>query len=438
MDIRPSLFGLLSALGAAVSVATAAPSVEWHGATEIAKGRGEKGPWRQNESRYDYVDDPTVALDRQGDIYVAWVEQGRKDVLFQRLAADDARPRGAPVNVSRNPDTFSWLPRMVVLPDQRVLMLWQEIIFSGGSHGGDILFASSDDGGRTFTEPMNLSRSIGGDGKGRIARDVWHNGSFDIVATNDAVYAVWTEYDGPLWLARSFDAGKTFTPPQRIAPNAAPTRAPALALSPDGTVYLAWTTGTDEGADIQLAISTDRGATFSEPRAIAPSASYSDAPKLAVDRNGVLHLVYAESDGGPFGRFHIRYTRSTDGARTFDPTRDISRASAGAAAYPALGIDARGNVHVIWELCPGLGEGPRGLGYAISHDGGHRFTSPATVPDSADAGGGTNGSQQGLLMQKLAVNDARQVAVVNSALKRNKHSRVWLIQGRIFPLVPNH
>jgi hypothetical protein len=38
-------------------IAFAAP-IKWQGISEIAEGRGEKGPWQQNESRYDYVDDP--------------------------------------------------------------------------------------------------------------------------------------------------------------------------------------------------------------------------------------------------------------------------------------------------------------------------------------------------------------------------------------------
>ena len=60
----------------------------------------------------------------------------------------------------------------------------QEIIFSGGSHG-DMLFARSDDNDATFSEPLNLSRSMGGDGKGRINVKVWHNGSPDLVSGPD-------------------------------------------------------------------------------------------------------------------------------------------------------------------------------------------------------------------------------------------------------------
>jgi len=141
------------------------------------QGSGTRGPWQQNESRYDFVDDPAVALARDGTVLVAWVDQLRKAVVVQRRAADGTAV--SPVGVDRQPATFSWIPRLAIAPDaqQQVYALWQEIIFSGGSHGGDMLLARSTDGGRSFSTPLNISSSRGGDGKGRITPEIWHNGS---------------------------------------------------------------------------------------------------------------------------------------------------------------------------------------------------------------------------------------------------------------------
>lgn len=434
------LFGCLSLLLALAFAARAgpAPAFTWQGSIDIAKGRGDRGPWQQNQSRFDYVDDPSVAIDERGEIAVAWVDQRQKAVLFQRYSADGKKQLEQPVNVSRQPETFSWLPRVAIAPDapRQVFVLWQEIIFSGGSHGGDILFARSDDGGRSFAASVNLSRSAGGDGKGRINKEIWHNGSLDLVAgPNGAVYAAWTEYDGPLWFSRSLDGGKTFSGPARVAEKSAsarPARAPSLAVAPDRTLYLAWTVGDNDAADIHLARSTDGGLTFGAPQRIAPSKTYSDAPKLAVDGAGVVHLVYAESSAGPFAAYQIRYTRSTDGARTFQPPRDISRPmpdSLASAAFPALSVDGEGRLYVLWELYRDPRQLPRGLALSVSTDGGTTFTKPGVVPGSIDAEGGFNGSSQGLLMKKLAVNRSGAVAIVNSSLKADSHSRVWLMRG---------
>jgi hypothetical protein len=399
------------------SASVAAGELAWQASTDIAAGRGERGPWRQNESRYDYVDDPAVAIDERGDIAVAWVDQGRKDVFFRRLST------GSAVNVSRSPATFSWLPRIAIAPSdaRRIFVLWQEIIFSGGSHGGDILFARSEDGGASFLQPVNLSNSVAGDGKGRMTKDLWHNGSLDLAAGADnAVYLAWTEYEGALWFTRSSDGGKTFSRLLRVSgDNSRPARAPSVAIAPDRTVYLAWTVGEDAAADIRVARSRDGGASFSEPRIVERSKAYSDAPKLAVDPAGNVHLVYADGD-------RIRYTRSADGARTFEAPRDISGARAG---FPSLGIDAKSNLYVLWELFQDHRHRRRGLALSVSRDAGRSFSAPAVVPESADRAGGWNGSHQGLLMKKLAVHRDGALAIVNSSLKDNERSRVWLMQA---------
>jgi hypothetical protein len=369
--------------------------------TEIATGGGERGPWRQNDSRYDYVDDPAVAIDEQGRAAVAWVDQRGKDVLL------------GGVNVSRSPATFSWLPRLA-LAGNRVLVLWQEIIFSGGSHGGEILFARSEDAGKSFSAPLNLSDSPAGDGKGRVTEDLWHNGSLDLaLGPGGAVYAAWTEYEGALWFRRSTDNGAAFDPRLKVH-DATPARAPSLAVV-GRTLHLAWTDG-----DIHVATSTNGGDTFGEPVRVTRSAGYTDAPRIAADSTGALHLVYAEDS-------RIMYTRSRDGGRTFEQARAISRPGAG---FPALGVDGANRVYVMYELFPGRQERPRGLGIVVSQDGGRTFPPPETVPGSADPAGAPNGSFQGLLMQKLAVNRRGDVAIVNSSLAEGKRSRVWLMQAR--------
>jgi hypothetical protein len=410
------------------AAAAAAGGIAWQDPIEVASGRGVRGPWQQNESNYDYVDDPSVAVGEQGAIGVVWVDQGRKDVFFRRYSPRGG-PAGEPVDVSRSPGTFSWLPRVVFAPGnpRLVFVLWQEIIFSGGSHGGDILFARSADGGATFSAPVNLSRSRAGDGKGRINRDVWHNGSLDLAAGADgALYAAWTEYEGTLWVARSRDAGASFEPPVRIAEPGGPARAPSLAVAPDATVFLAWTIGEKAAADIRLAKSADRGASWSAPHVVERTRAYSDAPKIALDRSGTVHMVYAESAGGPFDRYAVRYARSADGGRSFEPSRAISSVN---AAFPSLALDGKGSVYVTWELFHEARHRPRGLGFALSRDGGASFGSPGLIPGSADKPGHWNGSFQGLLMKKLAVGRDGAIAVVNSSLRDGDRSRVWLIRG---------
>jgi hypothetical protein len=330
--------------------------------------------------------------------------------------------------VSRSPATFSWLPRIAVDADRpgRVYLLWQEIIFSGGSHGGDMLFARSDNGGRTFSAPLNLSRSRGGDGKGRLSRDVWSNGSFDLaIGAGGSVIAAWTEYDGALWCARSLDAGASFTAPRRVAGDGrSPARAPALAAGRGTTVHLAWTVGEDAAARIRVARSTDGGASFDPPQLVGGQGR-ADAPGLAIDGAGSLHLVYALH--GPGGRSEVRHASAPGGGR-FGPARTLSGPAPGGAAYPQLASDGGAGLVVVWENMGPTGR-PRSLGIVRSRDGGRSFSVPAPIPGSSAPEGGSNGSQQGLLGRKLALDAAGRIAVVNSSLLPGRRSRVWLMRG---------
>lgn len=423
--------------GGIASAPAAHAELSWAEPVEVAAGGGRKGPWRMNASEFDFVDDPTVAINQGGVIGVTFADLTRHDIFFQAYGPDGGRRLDSPTNISRSPAIYSWLPRMAVSDGDpmEIYVLWQEIVFSGGSHGGEIFFARSSDGGKTFTEPVNLSNSLSGDGKGRLTQRYWDNGSLDLVlGPNGTLYAAWTEYEGTLWLRRSADGGRNFSMPLRIHPGdgGRPARGPALATAPEDTVYIAWAIGEDPAADIHLARSADGGRSFSQPGIVHESRGHSDAPGIAVDGKGIVHLVYAESPEGRFMRYHIRYTRSTDNGRSFaNPTviSDPESAAAGSANFPALELSGDNRLYVLFELFPERGHRSRGLGLASSDDGGRTFTPATTVPGSLDPEDGINGSQQGLLMRKLAVNDEGAIAVVNSTFISGKSSHVRLIRG---------
>jgi hypothetical protein len=404
-------------------------AVSWMRPVDVATGKAHAGPWQMNDSNFDYVDDPTVAIREDGTVGVAWCDNAKKDVFFQRFGVEGRPVLPAPVNVSQSPAIFSWLPRMVMAGEQ-VFLLWQEIVFSGGSHGGEIFFSRSRDGGRAFSAPINLSRSQGGDGKGRQSRDHWDNGSLDLVRGVDGkLFAAWTEYDGALWFSRSLDDGESFSTPVVIPESNEPAaRGPSLAATRQA-VYVAWAAGEEKSANLRLAISRDAGATFEPARVVFDGTARSDAPKLAVDPQGVLHLAYAEEDAGAS---QVYYARSKDKDGTFEAPRCLScKQERQAASFPSLSLGTDRQVYVLWQHHPSVTEASRGLALSLSDDGGHHFTSPALVPSTADPALGINGSRQGRLMRLVASNARGILAVVNSSFREGENSRIRLIVGRV-------
>ena len=410
--------------------------VVWKDPIDVASGDAHAGPWRMNESEFHYVDDPTVAIRQDGSIGVAWADNRRKDIFFQLYDSGGTPRLETPVDVSRSPKVFSWLPRLVMTSKDDVFVLWQEIVFSGGSHGGEAFFSRSYDGGKSFSAPMNLSNTTSGDGKGRLTAEHWDNGSLDLVASPDgALLAAWTEYEGALWVSRSSDRGQSFSQPVHVTGNRRqPARGPSLAVASGGTVYVAWTFGEDSAADIHFAVSSDHGRTFGRAQVVARTGGYSDTPKIAVDGHGISHLVYGESSTGFFGLQQVYYTRLRDKGGRFEEPRLLSASLARrkeGASFPSLAVDGPGNVYVVWEHHREAREEPRGLGFQMSRDGGQTFTSPSLVPGTADRALGVNGSRQGKLMRKLAVSSTGAVAVVSSHFREKHQSLVRLIRGNV-------
>jgi hypothetical protein len=409
--------------------------VNWENKLEIDSGDAYQGPWRMNQSEFLYVDDPTVAINEDGVTGIAWADQARQEIMFQAIGPDGEMQHAEPVNASRHPGIFSWLPRMVMTSD-KVFLLWQEIVFSGGSHGGEIFFSRSTDAGATFSEAMNLSNTEAGAGKGRLSLHRWDNGSLDLAMGPEGnLYAVWTEYEGPLFISRSTDEGESFSEPVRIAgSDSSPARGPSLAVDSEGNVHIAWTVGEDDRADIRYAKSADQGESFSEPQVVRETAGHSDAPKIAVDSENTVHLVYAESNPDFSQRYNVYYTRLEGDKDQFDEPRQISTDHSGqvqSMSFPEITVDENNSLYVIWELYPNVHLRPEGLAFTYSKNGGATFASPSLVSGTAGPELGTIGSRQGSLMRRLAVGDAGSLAIVNSTFLRGESSHIWLIRGEV-------
>lgn len=200
----------------------------------------------------------------------------------------------------------------------------------------------------------------------------------------------------------------------------------------------------DEPSNI---FSADGGAEFSGPVVPHESGGFADAPRVVFDGAGVLHLVYAESLGGPDGAPYVdsdgqrqsgapqlMYTRAAAGGMDFTPARPVFEGEAGdnavARSFPFLRADARGHLHLAWERFAEFPGRPRGLGYARSEDGGDTFSTPVLVPGLGGAPAeGVNGSQQGLLASKLAVSASGRVALANSLFVGGERSEVRVVSA---------
>jgi BNR repeat-like domain len=206
-------------------------------------------------------------------------------------------------------------------------------------------------------------------------------------AAQGRVYVCWAsergKWKGDIRFARSTDGGKTFSP--AITVNSDGANEPAghafqsLAVDSKGGVFIAWIDERDKrkedrGAEIWLAASSDHGKTFSRDRRILTDVCECCRTNLQIDAAGNLYLSYrVVPRSGPMYR-DIIIARSVDGGKTFAQavvSEDKWEVNGCPVAGPSFSFDKHGAITVIWFM--GAAERP-GLYYATSTDNGKTFS----------------------------------------------------------------
>lgn len=214
-----------------------------------------------------------------------------------------------------------------------------------------------------------------------------------IVGPQGDVYVCWAnergKWKGNIRFARSTDGGKTFSPALSVNSDAAAEPVghafQSVAVDKQGRIYLAWIDERNKqkenrGAEIRLAISMDRGKSFSADRRILTDVCECCRTNLQVDTTGQLYLSYRTVPlMGPMYR-DIVVARSADGGKTFIPTvvsQDKWEINGCPVAGPSLSVSDKGQVFAVWFM--GGAEKP-GLYYATSSDKGATFTTRQWMP----------------------------------------------------------
>jgi hypothetical protein len=140
----------------------------------------------------------------------------------------------------------------------------------------------------------------------------------------------------------------------------------AIAAGPADSLYLAWRhVYPGNMRDMAFTVSRDGGKTFSPPVRVSEDkwqieGCPDDGPAMAVDRQGVVHVIWPSvvtEGGGPVKALFHAMTR--DG-RTFSPRERIP--TKGHANHPQLAIDAAGTLAATWDES---GSGTRVLASAV-------------------------------------------------------------------------
>lgn len=159
------------------------------------------------------------------------------------------------------------------------------------------------------------------------------------------------ESNRELFIADSTDGGRTFSRNRKIAGDACPCCKTALAVAPDGTVYVSWRHVLPGNfRHIAVSSSSDAGMTFSKPVIVSDDkwmlhGCPVSGPSLSVADNGTLKVLwYAAGEANAPGLY---FADSKDKGVSFSPRQLL--AQEGVRGTPVL-IAGKNSDIAVWEM----------------------------------------------------------------------------------------
>lgn len=262
------------------------------------------GVTRLSGGIYDAGGDPALAFDSHGHVYYAGLGFNRTSppntvaVNKGTFNGSGQLSWGAPtfINQTTSPSTLNdkeWIAADAHTTSpfrDRVYVTWTRYIFSAGKGAyvqSPIFFASSSDGGATFTAPTNISSNV-----------LYDQGSRPVVGPDGTVYVF---FEGSTrfaqlssqYVVKSTNGGATFSAPIAVStvsdiipPANTVFRVnsfPAAASAPNGDLYVAWS------AEVANNATTFAG---------DPNCAYFIAGTTNVSANCHTAAVYSKSTNG--------------------------------------------------------------------------------------------------------------------------------------------
>jgi hypothetical protein len=305
-----------------------------------------------------------------------------------------------------------------------------------------------------------LSAGLAGATGGRSALRVSHcppPPNAEVVQAVDGryVYEVWIGCHRSIGFARSADGGKSFGP-SRVVRGSHPTTGlhawdPAIALAPNGAVYVSYMIGPGEAAfgssapmRPAVAVSHDHGRSFDRVSRLpvpAGKPNWGDREFIAVGRNGVVYVTW---DYGPRrdqvkivcpptsscyfggGDFNAVLQKSSDGGKTWTSLVPISPGFPLGGVYSApIVAEPDGTLDVLYWQHPTdaktLAVSPGRQYFTSSEDGGRTWSPRVAV----GANVGTSGLHDWWIDGSLAIDPAGTLYAAWDSQKGSRDT-AWL------------
>ena len=278
--------------------------------------------------------------------------------------------KGTKFKRGRNITTHSggaFSPKIAVDSTEGINIVWGDIPAAQKR----AVFVRSTDLGATFSEPLDVSRSSGEAFDPKIA-----------IGSDDAINVAW-EDTAPgvsvIMFARSTDLGDTFSTPLRVSKGEGRATEANVFTINGSNIFVTWVDESGGDAQAFFSRSTDSGATFSEPINVSQKPG-AEIHKPVITAAG--NTVYLAFQNDKRGDKQVFLAKSTDAGQSFSTPVQVSRSnndvSGGRAHSPAMVIDGKGVLHIVWIDSSIIGQDEGILIYSHTTNG-ERFSQAIVI-----------------------------------------------------------
>jgi hypothetical protein len=318
--------GLASALVVFLGVITAAPAIAATVEWSTPANLSEAG---------QSAGDHQIAIDGSGNVVAVWL---RFDADSNRIAQSSWSDDGgaswtAPVNLS---EPGEWASNVRVAVDGSGVghAVWHR---SDGSNTR-VQYSRSVDGGVNWSDPVNLS----------TAGDNSRNPEFTLDGSGSLI-AVWRGSNGDydiIQSSRSTNSGASWSTPGDLSLTGQDADSPRVSADGSGNAVAVWRRSDGDNNIIQSSRSSNGGLSWSTPENLSESGQNAEVPRIAVDGSGNAVAVWRRSDGNDD---IVQSSRLVAGGASWSTPVNVSPAGI-QSATPRIAIDGSGNAVAVWRL----------------------------------------------------------------------------------------
>ncbi|OGD21455.1 MAG: hypothetical protein A2Y69_00885 [Candidatus Aminicenantes bacterium RBG_13_59_9] len=286
---------------------------------------------------------PAVAVDTWGNIHVVWADDTPNPdapEIYYKKSSDGGISWSANKRLTWTAGR-STQAAIAVDPFGALHVVWQD----DTPGNGDIYYKTSPDGGTNWSASQRIAWTAAISQAPAIAVDFWGN-----------LHVLWYDYtpgNYEIYYMTSTNGGASWSKNQRVTWTSGWSGLPAIAVDSAANLHMVWSDETPGSSEIYYKNSPDGGASWSAGQRLTWNSGISQAPVIAVDSSGVLHLAWWDNTPG---NAEIYYKKSTTGGTTWTANTRLTWSSADSQT-PAIAVDSSGNPYLVWwDSAPGNAE----------------------------------------------------------------------------------